>query len=152
MNKNAVWVSFVLLVSVTALWFVVKGGHAFYNYVQLDVTTIAKVESFEVVELGTEQFALQVGYTYEYKGREYTGQNPLGSSFPNPWAAQKALEKRGELEEIPIWISSKHPTRSVLEKHFPAKRVLSALVLLGLVIYFVVLGLYTGGKDGRNIS
>ncbi len=148
MHRNAIWIGFLLIVVGVALWFVVKTGYDVYSYFQLNTQVPIKIEKWSVQEVKADQFLVNVHYSYDYQGKSYTGVGSIGSKYPNPWAANRAQQQFVK-QEWSIWIHPKHPEKGMLEKKFPYKTAISALVLLGLTIYFFVLGTYVRAKSGR---
>jgi hypothetical protein len=145
--KNWIWVGVIGLVAVLALWFVVRAGCEVYRYLQLDKVVEVSVESWSVEERGSNQYAVMATYTYDLGGKNYSGKEQVGGKYPNPWAAGEA-KNRFATQKWSAWVNPHHPEKSVLEKHFPVKKTVSALVLLGLALYFLLLGLYMRVKHG----
>jgi hypothetical protein len=146
--KKAIWVAFILAVLLLAFWLVGKASCEIYRYSQLKISVEADIESWSVREMGSEQFAVIAHYTYFFNGISYTGQGRIGGIYPNPWAAQEA-KSRFIKQKRRVWIAPAHPERSVVEKHFPMKRVISAGVVIGLVIYFLILTVYVKVKTAK---
>jgi hypothetical protein len=149
MHKNAIWVAFLLIVMGFGVWFVVKAGYELIHYYQLSLQIPVAVQKWEVEELDANKYAISLSYSYEYDGKNYRNRGKIGSAYPNPWAANRALEKF-EQEKWYAWVNPQAPQKAVLEKRFPYKAAVSAVVLLGLVIYFICLGLYVGVKNEQR--
>lgn len=147
MHKNAVWIGFLLIVVVIALWFVVKASYGVIAYTRLSTQVEIEVHKWSVEQKKTDQFAVLAHYSFEYEDKEYVGAMTTGSFYPNPWAANRAIEKFSE-QRWSVWINPKHPNKAVFQKKFPYKSAFSAVILLGLSIYFFILGTYMGGKNG----
>jgi hypothetical protein len=141
MQRNAVWGILLLIIVLCALWFIVKAGMGIYRYTQLTMQVPVVIERWEIKEIKSDQFEVRAYYSFKYQGREYQGSGRIGDLYPNPWAASHAKEQfyRGSWR---AWFNPKHPDHSLLEKKFPLKRMLSAVILVGLFIYFFILGLY----------
>ena len=136
-----------MVVSVFAIWFIVKAGVEVYEYAQLTVQAEVVVNEWSVQEVKTDQFVVIAHYVYVYQEKNYTGQGKVGGIYPNPWAAQEA-KARFSKQKWSVWLAPGHPEKSILEKHFPVKRALSAAVLIGLVLYFFILSAYVKVKNG----
>ncbi len=147
MHKNAVWIGFLLIVVVIALWFVVKASYGVVAYTRLSTQVEIEVYKWSVEQKKTDQFVVLAHYSFEYREKEYSGVTATGSLYPNPWAANRAIEKFSE-QRWSVWINPKHPDKAVFRKKFPYKSAFSAVILLGLSIYFFILGTYMGGKNG----
>jgi Protein of unknown function (DUF3592) len=148
MSRNVIWVGCVLLVACLALWFIVKGGYALFSYYQLSTQIPTAIEKWSVEEIKSNQFAVIAHYTFEYKGKNYQEMGRVGDLYPNPWAAHRA-QKQLATQQWPAWLNPRHPEKAVLEKKFPYKQAISGGVLIGLLIYFLILGTYVSVKHGR---
>lgn len=149
MQKNIIWVTFLLIVTGFSVWFVIKGGYDLIRYYQFNLEIPVSVGRWEIVELEANKYALSASYSYEFEGKDYMGKAQLSKDYPNPWSAERALVKFKESEQT-IWISPRAPQEGVLERSFPYKATLSAVLLLGLVIYFICLGLYVSVKNEQR--
>lgn len=147
MYRNLVWLIFILIVAAIAFWFIIKAGCDVYDYFQLSAKAPATIEQWSVKEVKADRFAIVAHYFFEYQGKNYHGEGQVGDFYPNPWAAQEA-KKRFALQHWDVWLNQKHPDRSVLEKHFPFKKAISAIVLIILTLYFLILGFYVKVKHG----
>jgi len=146
--KNTIWISFLLLVALLALWFIVKSTLAVCSYFNYSLEVPVTVEKWSVEEVHSDQFAIQAHYNYFLQGKEYLGVGTLGSRYPNPWAANQA-QKHFAQQNVTAWVNPKQPEKSLLEKKFPYKKAISAAMLVILFIYFAILGTYVRLKHGR---
>ncbi len=149
MHKNAIWIAFLLIVMGFGTWFVVRGGYALIHYYQFSLQVPATIEKWEVDQRDANKYALTAFYSYEFDGKNYRAKGQVDDLYPNPWAANRVLEKYKE-QKWNVWINPKKPQKAVLEKKFPYKGTISAVVILGLVIYFICLGLYVGVKNEQR--
>ncbi len=149
MQRNAIWLAFVIIVLGFSVWFIVKAGYDLARYYQFNTEVPIAIEKWEVIEKQANKYAVEVAYTYEYEGKDYQGEGQLGDDYPNPWAASRAVERMKQ-EKWGVWIRSSIPDKGLLRRKFPYKAALSAVVLIGLVIYFIILGLYAGVKNEKR--
>jgi len=149
MHRNAIWIAFFLIVVGFSIWFVVKAGYDLIHYYQLNTSVPVTIEKWEVMEIGANKYAIQASFSYEYQEKKYQGVGQVGESYPNLWAGKRALEKF-EKQSWNVWLNPKAPEKAVLDKKFPYKGALSAAVLIGLVAYFICLGLYVGVKNEQR--
>lgn len=147
MYRKAIWIPFILVIALVAIWFLIKASYDLHDYLQLKVCTEVVVDQWLVQEIKSDQFAVVAYYTYSYQGKDYIGQGTVGGAYPNPWAANEA-KSRYSKQKWSVWLDPKRPEKSVVEKHFPIKRTLSAVVLLGLALYFFILAVYMRFKHG----
>ncbi len=145
-SKKLIWILFIVLVAALAAWFIGRAGIEIYRYSQYSVKVEALVEKWTIHEKKGDQFAVEAHYSYQYEGKEYQGVGQAGTFYPNPWAAEEAKLRMAK-QKWSVWIDPKHPERSLVEKHFPVKRTLSAVILISLVIYFLFLMTYTRIKN-----
>ena len=149
MHRNAIWISFFLIVVAVSIWFVVSAGYDLIRYYQFNTQVPITVEKQEVKEVGANDYRIEIAYSYTFEGKNYEGVEQLSEIYPNPWAAHRALEKFKE-QKAYVWINTKAPETPRIEKQFPYKAAVSAAVLIGLVIYFFIIGLYVGVRNERG--
>lgn len=142
MYRKAIWVPFILVVALVAIWFIIRASYDLHDYFRLKFRTEVAVDRWQVQEIKSDQFVVEAHYSYVYKGKKIFGQGKVGAIYPNPWAANEA-KTRYSKQNWSVWLDPDHPDKSVLEKHFPIKHTLSAVVLLGLVLYFFILAIYS---------
>ncbi len=146
MYRKAIWILFILVVALVAIWFIIRASYDLYDYLQLNVRAEVAVDRWQVQEIKSDQFAVVAHYVYAYQGKNYMGQGQVGGIYPNPWAANEA-KTRFAKQKWSAWLDPGHPDKSVIEKYFPIKRTLSAAVLLLLVFYFFILAVYMRFKE-----
>lgn len=148
MQRNWIWAIFIVLIALFAFWFVIRAGQALLSYYQFSTKVAVVMEKWSVEEIKSDQFAVKATYSYEYSGKNYQGSDRAGALYPNPWAAENA-QKQLARKTWGAWINPSHPERSVLEKRFPYKRVISSVVLLGILLYFSALGIFLRARHGK---
>lgn|GEM_PF-3323618 len=146
-NKKGIGIVLVCLLAGLAFWYLLGAISEVYHYTQWKVKSDAIVDHWSVEELKADQFVVRADYQYAYQGKNYKNRGSVGGVYPNPWAASEAKERFSK-QNWSIWLDPKHPERSVFEKVFPLKRTLSALILLGIALYFVILSIYLRTKNG----
>ena len=146
--KNSIWIIFLALVTLLALWFIVKSTLAVVAYFHYSVQVPVHIEKWTVEEIKADQFALRAHYTYTFNDRVYQDSGWVGSRYPNPWAANQGL-KQTEQVSREVWINPRHPEKSLIEKKFPYKKAFSAAIIVALCIYFIILGTYVKVRHGR---
>lgn len=142
MNQNVYWKALLTVIGMGTLWFTYLAISLWYGYISLDTAIMPKNIEWTVKPISEEVFYIQAEYHFQWKGNDFSGTSQLEDhSFRNSWAAEKAIDAYKKLS-WPVWFSSSHPKYSSLQKNFPLKECLSALVLWGLVIYFIGLQHY----------
>jgi hypothetical protein len=147
MSQNKVWIAILALVGAIALWFCAKALYQVYDYVRFDSQTVAEVESWSVEQVGSDRFALRAVYGFQVGEELYEGESYVPKLvFLNALAAKRRIE---ELESggWAVWYRSRNPALSRLGKVFPYKQCAYALILLGVMVYFIFLGRMAGRAD-----
>lgn len=149
MHKNPFWIAFFSFVLLLSVWFAGKAGYSLFAYYRLSEITEATLIEATVQEKGKNHFQIEATFSFPWEGRQVVAQSSLGPSYPNRFAAEKALS--GNIKKTyPTFFSKKYPEKAVLEKKFPVKRILSATTLCAVAIYFLILGLYVGKRSAPS--
>jgi len=134
-----------------ALWF--SGSFCFkiYDYFSLSVSQPLEQIDWEIQEIKKDHYVIHSNYLFIVDGKESKGKGYLSQSFPNYWAAQNVL-KSVLKKQWTVWYNPLNLKQTALEKIFPTNALISALVLIGIFIYFISLGYYVGRweKTGRK--
>lgn len=149
MHRNG---PFILLLSAIVLvtgWFGVRASLSLLAYTRLNTHGEATVEALELKQGRGDNYQIIATYMFESKYGIEHGKGAIGPVYKNPWSAQKALE-RMDGKALNVWFNEKTPKHCALFKKFPTKITLSTIVLIGLVLYFIGLGIYVGGQRGTR--
>jgi hypothetical protein len=140
MSSKQVWILFLVIFATVTLGYV---GHALYRiYVYQSLQKHPPVTRIQwsIQELSDERFILNADYTFEVRGRTYTGKTAFRDKvYRNAWAAGQALAIY-QTESWKVWYDPTNPRLSSLQKQFPYKECAYALILAALMVYFS--GLY----------
>lgn len=119
-----------------ALWFSAIALKRGWQYLQLDGATTATALEWRVKKLSLSKYALTADYEYTVKGVVYKGKTTLKSPrFLNPFTAEH--ERRSYLLKTwTVWHSKSDPRIASLERRFPQKQIMHALLTLGVFAYF----------------
>ncbi|CCB85441.1 MULTISPECIES: hypothetical protein [Parachlamydia] len=151
MRKNQGWLIFLLIIGLPTFFFSGTALYKLYNYSHLDAKTqaekiewsVIKEEPWSILNLvgwGEERYILKVAFEFESEGVFYKKEAYDDSfRFRNEWAAQQEIAQEQNKKHF-VWFQSSNPRHANLQKAFPVKECLSAIVLLGIFIYFVCLG------------
>ncbi|MCH9634328.1 MAG: hypothetical protein S4CHLAM7_10740 [Chlamydiae bacterium] len=141
-NRNKVWIFFISLVFLGTSIFALK---AFVQLGQfLSLKERVEVSSIEpcIKKLGSGKYRLKVRYYYTVKNQSYCRDYLVSKYFyKNRWAAQEAFAKLAGAPHS-AWYSPHHPEKALFDKSFPVKGVFSAILLIGILIYFYMLARY----------
>ena len=145
MRKNVIWIFLLIVMALLALWFVVRAGYSVYSYYKLSAEAPAQVELLSIEEINPNSYLLIAKFYFNYQGQEIHGRGAVGHPYPNSWSAERAQTNLAK-KTWTIWFDPAKPDHFVLEKKFPYKRAISAGVLIVLLAYFAILGLYVTAR------
>ncbi|GEM_PF-2709058 len=142
MNKNRIWTVLLSLVFLGALLFSSRAFVELYQFLSLNEST--QVHSMEpnIKKLNNGRYSLKIRYNYLVKQQSYTREQTVTKyPYKNRLVAQETF---AELQAAPhkAWYSEKHPEKGKFDKSFPIKGLFSAGLLIGISIYFYLLGRY----------
>lgn len=149
MKPNWIWYVFLsviasLIIGYTA-FFLAKA----YDYVLLTKQVPASSVNWSVYSRDEDVFAAQADYTFSFEGKQYAGRTIWddGERYPNPYALEKLMNVLST-QEWKVWLNSRNPANSSLQKKFPITECVSTVILWCVFAYFVMLGEYA--KRKRN--
>ena len=136
-------------VSVLQLWKVLIGiavviataftgltGYRMFQYFRLGTSAPAIVTQWGVRELSSSQFAMEASFEFEAAGQRFYGKTLFDPPiYLNPFSAKEAINAR-KTEAFTVWFQSSNPSVCSLQKEFPLKSLMHALVAIGVVTYF----------------
>ena len=137
--------------ALAALCFSWSAGRELYTYRVLTAQTKAQSVQWAVVELSDERYVLQGNYIFRVDGIEHAGSTTFDHPYRNAWAANKAMPEYAN-KQWEVWYSPKNLLYSSLQKNFPLKECVSAIILWGLLVYFIGLKLYCSKNDFKESS
>ncbi len=130
------WLGFLVVAGGIALWF---SGIALYNcvgYWKLGPTAPAKITAWLVKELSVSKFGMETSYIYEVEGKQYTGKTLFKTPvYLNSYSAEDDIKEWKELSWR-VWYKKSNPVISSLQKYFPTKEILQAILTIGVFVYF----------------
>ncbi len=138
MQKNLYrfWVVLLVASGLIALWFSGSAAANLWKYFRLNVQTSAEVLQWRVQELSSSRFAIQAEYQFKLNGKTYTGETIFENpQFLNSFAAENYMRINGS-KNWETWYCSSKPSYNCLEKKFPKKKCLQALLTIGVFFYF----------------
>ena len=133
------WFKFNLLTLVGALLTLILGSSAlshYYQFLRLAAQTEAKIEQFKVVKKSSSSYPIRGYYLFDFQGKTYHGSSLLLPPYHlNRLSAETAITQL-EKKKWVVWFDPKNPAISTLQKALPAKKIIYALIALGVTIYF----------------
>lgn len=149
MHKNPAWMIFLGFIGLTTLYFCASAAVSLYDYYYETQTAVPLSINWSYRKVSNDVYAPFASYTFQVKGGVIKGESFLAQPlFRNEWVADEILNS---LKKDPhkIWYDPSHPHRSTMEKTFPIRDCVYALVLVILFGYFIGLGIYVG-RYGNN--
>lgn len=141
MYRKLLWFIIIFVIAICAFWYVIETSRDIYHYLQLNICRPTTIKTWSIKEAKSDRFLITAHYFFEYEGKNYEGTGQVGHFYPNPWAASEAVKNLAK-QQWSVWLDQTHPERSLLEKHFPIKKTLSAIILILLTCYFLILSFY----------
>ena len=134
-----IWNLIFVLTFLISVFFVVKSIRELYVYFSLDGKVEGRVIHSEIVEKGSSSYALALSFEFWVEGDERSGRVELVKPyFLNIPSAEKAAEELSK-KKWDVFYRTSDPNISALQKNFPFKSCIQAILTLGVFIYFVFL-------------
>lgn len=135
-----IFAAIIAMVGAAALVYTWLTLHPLWINSRLDKEVPIEHLEIKPVQISPEKFGIEA--TYRYLGQE--GKQLFDdSAYLNPYGAEKGGEKL--LKEVnSVWVNSRNPKESALQKSFPYKELAYALLLWGILLYFIFLGWRVG--------
>jgi hypothetical protein len=135
-NLYRLWIILLAISAVIALWFSGIAAAGMWKFFRLNARTSAKILNWQIQELSSSRFALEADYQFEIKGVIHYGKTIFeNQQFLNRFAAENSM-RTSQSKSWQTWYRTSHPTCNSLEKEFPQKQCLQALLTLGVFVYF----------------
>lgn len=135
-NLYRLWLILLVISGAIALWFSGVAASGMWKFFRLDKQMPAKILNWQVCELTSSRFALEADYQFELDGVLYSGKTIFSKpQFLNRFTAENYMKINGS-KSWKAWYRTSSPAYNSLEKEFPQKQCLNALLTLGVFIYF----------------
>ncbi len=109
---------------------------AVFRHLTLETQTEAVIDQWKVVKKSSSAYPIRGKYHFEFQGKTYYGSSiilpPYHLNRPSAKRAAVQLEK----EKWNVWLDPRNPSISALQKESPLKKIVYALVALGITFYF----------------
>lgn len=140
MHQNKIWIGVLAVIAAIALWFGGKACYEVYDYMRVDQATQGNVTSWSVERVGSDKYILRAAYGFRVGEKLYEGESAVPKLvFLNEVAARRKIDQLSEANWT-VWYAAKDPICSRLGKNFPYKQCVYALILGGVLVYFIILG------------
>jgi hypothetical protein len=152
MRVNWPWVVFLSVIASLIIGYTAFFLGKVYHYVILTQQVPATSVNWSVYSRDEDFFAAQANYTFFVDGKQYAGLTIWddGERYPNSWALENLMHSLSTQEEWKVWLSTRNPANSSLQKKFPTKECLSTAILWCVFAYLVMLGEYAKRKRSSH--
>lgn len=131
-----VWKILLVTAASISLWFLGQVVKDSWKFWRLSSLASAEVVNWQVKQLSSSRYVLEATYRYVIEGVEFTGKTLLRSRpHLNQYAAEKEI-KNMPAQRVAVWYQKSHPSLSSLEKKFPKKELVNAVMTAAVFIYF----------------
>jgi len=151
MNNNHLWWAFLAFIALPTVYFTWVCVHSLQDYyAHTDMAQPIHIDwNYEQIGRGGT-YAPVAHYTFQAQGKVIAGDTALSEPlFRDAWVADDVLN-RLRSRSWKVWYQTSHPEHSTLDRRFPWKECFTAVALLGLFFYFLVLGQYMRKKLQQN--
>lgn len=143
MHRNPVWIGFLgimLLLTAFFCFTAVKGVWVWSAYSEkIEV----RVLNWEIIQTKSGDLQPVLRYLMSENGtNKIITSSYKNKRFRNEWAANKFLDEVKNISTWPVWVRPNKWEGAKLTRSFPWKSVVYAIVLLGIMGYFIWLGAY----------
>ncbi len=136
------WLALMMFTAAVSLWYTGKAAHGLWVYSRLSAQTQAVPKEWGVLETGSSEYSLFSRYAYRIGDQEYEGKTIFKKpSFLNRASAEASI-KDWSTHSWNVWFDPSSPLYSSLQKIFPFKNCIHALLSLGILCYFYYLRSY----------
>ncbi|NGX58294.1 MAG: hypothetical protein K940chlam3_01199 [Chlamydiae bacterium] len=144
MNKNPYLLGFLCLILVATLWIGGKSAWGVYRYLHLSQVTSPETLMISIKKKSSNHYIPTVQYNYQVKGKEFQGKQDLNHiKYFREEYLENDLSKIKKEEKWTIYYDPANPSRSSLKREFPYKNVAYSFIMVGLLGYFIWLGIFT---------
>lgn len=140
--SKLLWIILLILTGAMVLWWGGSAASSLWKYGRLATEAPASATHYEVVPKGSK-YALEVRYTYVYQGHTYSGKTLFAKPYYLNHQAATDAKKSLEGMQWTAWVNPHHPEISSIQKIFPFKTTVYAVIVLGIFIYFCFLYWYS---------
>ncbi len=135
-NLYRLWLVLIILSGSIALWFTGISVHAIWKFLRLNAQVPVTINQLHVRELGASRFAIEIDFMYKIKNETHSGKTILETpQFMNQFAAEN-YAKLLTPKRWQAWYRQSNPSVSSLEREFPQKLCMQALLTVGVFAYF----------------
>lgn len=149
MHKNPFYLTFIGILVLVVFVYSGIALYKYHRYYSLNAEAIATIKNWSVLPkvkefagwVYYENYQVKGDYSFESGNKTYEGSTIFNENYRNTWAAEQEIKKY-EQQKWDVWYQLGNERHSTLQKYYPLKECVSAVVLWGLLLYFMWLGFY----------
>lgn len=136
LNLYRLWVVLLAISGAIALWFSALAVMGILKFSLLNAQATAEIMQWKVQEISSSRFAVEADYQFKVEDNVYHGKTKFDHpQFLNRFAAENYIANQ-DSKSWKTWYRDTNPARSDLEREFPQKSCLQALLTVGVFAYF----------------
>ncbi|HSX12291.1 MAG TPA: hypothetical protein VLF61_02245 [Rhabdochlamydiaceae bacterium] len=137
--SKSIWRIVFICAAALCLWRIGLAVNAAWHYWRLNTPISVTVNSWDIAQVGSSEYALIASFSYEFEGQRYENKIMFDKPYHlNRYAAQAEIKKWSQ-KSWTGWLDAKNPQFSSLEKQFPYLTIFYAFISLGVLLYFFYL-------------
>lgn len=116
-----------------------KASYGCLKYVLLSSKQNAYIDNWKIEEKNSSSFSIEISYHFFINDKKVLGKTELAKPF---FLSRKAAEEAVETLQKKSWsvfFPPSHIEMNTLQRHFPFRDCIHALLSIGVVIYFLIL-------------
>jgi hypothetical protein len=130
----------LLFLGIAPCYFTFSVLTSFVAYSKLKALAPVQITEWRVVQKGSSSFAIEAAYTFEAKGKAFQGKTLFAKPYHLNLPSAERQVKEFSTRSWSVWYSPTDPSFSALERNLPVKKIVYAVMALGVFGYFLALG------------
>ncbi len=136
------WIFVFIIAGSICFWFSMKAGIHVYKYFKLNSKTTCSIDKWELNEDKSSKYTIIVYYSYEVSNQIFNDKYIFKQKlFLNSFAAKDQINY-WKNKKWTVFYNSKNPNISSIEKAFPYKSCIYAIIAMSIFLYFIFLKFY----------
>ena len=137
-----IWKALLFTLGSISIYFSYNAYIQLYNFFRLKEQTHANITNWSITNSPDNKYIVQAQYTFSFEDKQHQKAHLFKNHRSlNFWGANSTLK---DLSSKPwsVWFDPKNASNSSLQKLFPYKESIYAILLFAIFIYFIFLSLY----------
>lgn len=139
MHKNAYYIGLLVILTAFVLWWTYDALSLIFRYYNLSASTTVVITEMNTIKKSDDDYRLEIEYIYIAGEASYKKSQILPASHLNPFAVQKTIDELKN-KNLPLYFNPHDPNQASLERVFPLKQCLYAIIMISILCYFIGLG------------